>query len=117
MIVASHNKYVLRECFDTLDSYSREEYKFFKAICRSLDYDEVRSFYGIYVPNEKITTKSDLVSTEGLQLKYPLMEHAVIKKVRVGKIYRSRLFVLHNLKSARGFWLNCKIFFIHDFDR
>ena len=82
MAVVCKNKKSLRECFSSLDSNSRDEYKFFKAICRSLDYDEVRSFYGMYVPNDKVTTTFDSVSAEALREKFPFTDFTTIEKVR-----------------------------------
>jgi hypothetical protein len=87
MIVASRTKRGLKDCFDSLQSTSREEFKLFKAICRSLDYDEVRSFYGIYLSNEKVTTMPDSVSADMLHLKYPLTDATVIQKVRSANHY------------------------------
>jgi hypothetical protein len=87
MIVASRTKSGLRDCFDSICSTSREEFKLFKAICRSLDYDEVRSFYGIYVSNEKVTTKPDSTSADMLHVKYPFTDSAVIQKVRFMNLY------------------------------
>jgi hypothetical protein len=81
MIVASRTKSGLRDCFDSLLSTSREEFKLFKAICRSLDYDEVRSFYGIYVSNEKVTTMPDSASADILHVKYPFTDATIIQKV------------------------------------
>lgn len=82
MAVVCKNKKSLRDCFSSLDSNSRDEYKFFKAICRSLDYDEVRSFYGMYVPNDKITTTVDSASAETLREKFPFTDFTTIEKVR-----------------------------------
>lgn len=81
MIVACRTKSALRSCFESFDSTSREEFKLFKAICRSLDYDEVRSFYGVYLSNEKVTTKTDQVSPDMLRAKYPLADAAVVQMV------------------------------------
>lgn len=87
MIVASRTKGGLRDCFDSLRSTSREEFKLFKAICRSLDYDEVRSFYGIYLSNEKVTTMPDSTSADMLHVKYPFTDAAVIQKVERLNLY------------------------------
>ena len=81
MIVACQSRSNLKECFESLNGPARDEYKLFKAECKNVCYDEVRSFYGLYVSNEKVTTAIDYVSTELLQEKFPFTDASLITKV------------------------------------
>ena len=81
MIVACRSKSNLKACFESLNGPARDEYKLFKAECKNLCYDEVRSFYGLYVSNEKVTTAIDYVSTELLQERFPFADESIITEV------------------------------------
>ena len=81
MIVACQSRSSLKACFDTLEGSSRDEYKVFKAECKNPCYDEVRSFYGLYVTNEKVTVSVDYVTVEDLLDRFPYTDIAVINKV------------------------------------
>lgn len=81
MIVACKSTSDLNNCVTTLGT--RDEYKIFKAECKDPCYSEVRSFYGIYVTNEKVTTSIDDMSKEILQNRFPFIDPEIIEKVAI----------------------------------
>jgi hypothetical protein len=85
MIVACRNTSDLNSCISNLGN--RDEFEIFKAECKDPCYNEVRSFYGIYVTNQKVTTSFDDLSKEDLQNKFPFIDPSVIEKVNLYSIY------------------------------
>lgn len=81
MIVACKSPSDLNNCINNLGN--RNEFEFFKAECKDPCYNEVRSFYGIYVTNEKITTSFDEMSKEDLKNLFPFVDSSIIDKVNV----------------------------------
>lgn len=115
MIVACQSRSSLKSYFETLNGSAREEYKLFKAECKNLCYDEVRSFYGLYVSNEKVTAATDYASAERLLDKFPFVGAAMITKVML--LFESfsefvhryfKTLLLMDIPHSSG---NCYIFF------
>ena len=63
------------------DGGAREEYNLYKAECKNICYDEVRSFYGLGSSNAKITTTDNFVTADRLLEKYPSTALSIINMV------------------------------------
>ena len=81
---------------DSHDGSARAEYNLFKAECKSICYDEVRSLYGQSFSNQKITTTGDYATVERLVEKFPCTDLAIIELVS----YPFRTSISHLLKHS-----------------